>query len=384
MTRDELQKDIERRTEQMKALTGDLTKADEFKKASDEVRTMVTMAREMDKAEADAAETRAALKLAPGVPPEIGDKAGWDGVRAQFLKAIETGRRSSIDITGIERRAVTSNGTGVNTTPGIIRTLVDGGKLRSKTGLFLGKNAVTTVPVLAPTMALPVGSVPGATGTASDSTAVLGALSLTLKAWYNTLAVSMGALMSSDIQAEIPAILADNYGGAIDKGILVGAGSGSDMLGVFIASASGVTTSQDIACAASGAPLWVDYVSMALTLLSLGGPVDSLCIVVAPTVFNVALASAVAGTDPLKTEFLLKGTILGIPVILSTYALTTLTAGSYVAVGGYFKHYALAIAQEIVIDNIKTVGSDNVTFQAFMYMQGNPILGTSFRRLKTV
>jgi len=63
--------------------------------------------------------------------------------------------------------------------------------------------------------------------------------------------------------------------------------------------------------------------------------------------------------------------------------ITTLTAGSYVAVGGQFKHYALAIAQELVIDQIKTVGTDGVTFQAFMYMTGQPLVSSSFRRLKT-
>jgi hypothetical protein len=52
-------------------------------------------------------------------------------------------------------------------------------------------------------------------------------------------------------------------------------------------------------------------------------------------------------------------------------------------VGGNFKHYALAVAQELVIDEIKTVGSDNITFQAFMYMQGVPLIGSSFRRLQT-
>jgi hypothetical protein len=74
---------------------------------------------------------------------------------------------------------------------------------------------------------------------------------------------------------------------------------------------------------------------------------------------------------------------MGIPVILSSYGLTTLSSGSYVAVGGNFKHFALAIAQEITVDQIKTVGSDNITFQSFMYMQGKPLISTSFRRLKT-
>jgi hypothetical protein len=86
----------------------------------------------------------------------------------------------------------------------------------------------------------------------------------------------------------------------------------------------------------------------------------------------------------MKQEFLRSQTVLGVPFIMSSYGLTTLTNGSYIAVGGYFKHYGLAVAQEITVDQIKTVGTDAVTFQAFMYMQGNPLLGGSFRRLKTV
>lgn len=318
-------------------------------------------------------------------PVEQPAESGWGSVRKQLLSAVESGKRSSIDISGIERRAVTSNGTGVATAPGIIRTIVDGSKLRSKVSVFMGKNAQTVVPVWAPSVALPVGSVPGATGTASDAQGVLAGDPLTLKAWYSTIAISMGALMSSGIEAELPAIFAEAFAGAIDKAIIVGSGGGSDMLGTMIASASGVTTSQDITCTsgAAAAPNWADYLDLALQLLALGGDVNSLAIVVHPAVFKTALGAAAVGYDPMKIEYLTKGTILGIPVILSSYALTTLTAGSYVAVGGYFKHYALAIAQEIQVDPIKTVGSDNVTFQAFMYMQGKPLIGPSFRRLKT-
>jgi HK97 family phage major capsid protein len=383
MNREELQKKIEQRTKDMQALMGDTSKTEELGKVAEELRLLVVQAKAMDKAESDLAETRAGLKLVPQAP-EVVKNSGWDGIRSRVKEILETRQGGMIDISGVEKRAITANGAGYNTVPGIIRVLTDGGKLRQKVNVLLGKNSVTTVPVWSPTVAIPVGSVPGATGTASDSTAVLTGDPLTLKAWYSTIPISMGALISTDLEAELPSIFSDAFGAAIDKGICVGAGSGSDMLGVFIASASGVTTSQDIACAAAGAPLWVDYANMAMQLLALQGPMDSLAILVNPSVFNVALASAVAGTDPFKSEYLLKQTILGIPVILTSYALTTLTAGSYVAVGGYFKHYALAIAQEIRIDNIKTVGSDNVTAQAFMYMQGKPSIGPSFRRLKTV
>ncbi|MCX7023055.1 MAG: phage major capsid protein [Spirochaetes bacterium] len=301
--------------------------------------------------------------------------SGWGEIRKLMVQA------------GTEKRAITANGAGYNTVPGIVRALVDGAKLGGKIARFFGANAVTTVPVFAPHMAVPVGSAPGATGTSSDSTAVLTGDPLTLKPWYSTLAISMGALLSTDIEGELPAIFAEAFSAAIDKMICVGAGSGSDGLGVFIASSSGVPTGSDISCTSSTGtgPNWADYVGLAMTLLGLsGGPMDSLAIVVNPAVFATALGSATEGYDPMKVEFLTKGTILGIPVILSSYALTTLTTGSYVAVGGYFRHFALAVAQEITIDPIKTVGSDNIVFQAFMYMQGKPLIGSSFRRLKTV
>jgi hypothetical protein len=133
---------------------------------------------------------------------------------------------------------------------------------------------------------------------------------------------------------------------------------------------------------ASG-PLWTDYLNLAMQLLAMGGNVEDLAIVVHPSVFRLALGQAASGFDPMKVEYLTKGTILGIPVILSSYAQSALTNDYYVAVGGNFKHYGLAIAQEILIDEIKTVGSDNITFQAFMYMQGTPLIGSSFRRLQT-
>lgn len=283
-----------------------------------------------------------------------------------------------------EQRAITSNGAGVNTLPGIVKALVDGDKLRSLVSIYKAANASSIVPVFAPHLAIPVGNAPGATGIAADSTAVLAGKTLALKAWYSILAVGNDALLSTDIESELPNIFAEAFGAAIDKAIVVGAGSGSDALGIFIASASGVPTTSDIEVAAAGTPKWVDFAKLALTLNGLSGDRSSLAIVCHANIIAPLLSETTTGCDPFKVEFLTKGTILGIPVIMSSYAPTTLTAGSYVAAGGYFRHYALAIAQEIRIDPIRTVGSDNVTFQAFMYMQGTPTIGGSFRRLKTV
>ena len=374
--REELQQEIEKRTVRMQGLIGDLTKAEEFKKESDELRTIVQQAQAMDKAEADMAETRAALSKVPIVenaPGAVVASSGWGEVRKAMLQA------------ATEKRAVTANGAGGNTVAGIVKALVDGGKIAPKVAKFFGPNSQTVVPVFAPHLALPAGQTEGGTGIGADSTAVLAGKSLTLKPWLSILAVSNGALISTDIESELPGIFAEAFGAAIDKAICVGAGSGNDALGVFIASASGVTTGSDIACAAAGAPKWVDYVGMALTLLgTMNGPLEAAAIIVHPSVFKVALTDTSAGTDPFRIEYLTKGTILGIPVILSGFAPTTLTAGSYVAVGGYFRHYALAMAQQITIKPIDVVGSDNVTFQASVYMQGTPLIGGSFARLKTV
>lgn len=284
----------------------------------------------------------------------------------------------------LEKRSITSGGAGVNTVGGIVKALVDGDRLIGKVSKFYGRNASTIVPVFAPGLALPVGNAPGATGISPDATAALSGDSLALKAWYSILGVSMDALISTDIESELPLIFSRAYGAAIDKAILVGAGNGNDALGVFVASASGVPTSSDIACAAAGTPKWADMAKLALTIIGMGSDQNGLAIVAHANIIAALLSEATTGTDPFRVEYLTKGSILGVQVIVSSYAPSTLTAGSYVAVGGYFPHYALAVAQELTIDPIKTVGSDNVTFQSFMYMNGKPLIGSSFRRLKTV
>jgi len=386
MTRNELQIDMEARAKQAEAILGDPAKADEFKGLTDKIGVIGEQIRAMDKAEAEVRAVKDAEARAPK-PVVTEDRGGWKGAASQLISLVDGNIRSgSLHLGDRETRAITSNGTGINTEPGLVKALVDGGMLRSKVSVFTGKNAQTVVPVFSPHLALPVGSVPGATGTASDATAVLTGKTLTLKPWYATLQVSRGALVSSDVGSYMNGIMEEAFGGAIDKAICVGAGSGSDALGVFIADAAGVPTSSDIVMAsgtvASG-PLWADFLNLAMQMLSLGGDRAGLAIVVHPAVFKYALGQAASGFDAMKIEYLTKGTILGIPVILSSYAQSALTNDFYVAVGGNFKHYALAVAQELVIDEIKTVGSDNITFQAFMYMQGTPLIGSSFRRLQT-
>lgn len=382
MTRKELQIDMEARAKQAEAILGDPAKAEEFKSLTEKIGNIGDQLRAMDKADA---EVRAMKEAEANMPAPVEQRAtGWRNVANQIRSIVEGPREGRLVLGHDEIRAITSNGAGVNTAPGIVSALVDGGKLRSKVSVFTGPNAQTVVPVFAPHMAVPVGTVQGATGTSSDSTAVLAGKAMTLYPWYSTLAVSMGALNSTDIERYLPEIFSKAFGAAIDKGILVGAGSGQDMLGAFIASAVGVPTASDIAATGTAAaPTWGDYAKLALQLLSLQGDSSSLAITANADLISSILGSTAVGDQPMKQEYLSNRSILGIPVVLSGYGLTTLTSGSYVAVGGYWDHYGLAVAQEITIDKIKTVGSDNIVFQSFMYMQGAPLIGSSFRRLKT-
>ncbi len=341
----------------------DQGKGDEARAAMPRIKEL----RAMIECEASVAETREALKLVPQSSTSVIGSSGWGEVRKAML----------------EKRAITAGAAGQNTVPGILKALVDGGHLISKVSTFYGSNSVTNVPVFAPTVAIPVATAVGATGTASDTTAVLAGTAMTLKPWYSTLPIANDALLSTSIEAELPGIFGKIFGAAMDKMIIAGASVAAG-LGVFVADAAGVPVASDIAVAAAGTPKWVDLGKLALTVLGLGPSQSSVAIVMNPLIMAPLLAEATAGYDPMKVEYLTKGTILGVPVILSTYAPSATVAGSYVAVAGDFSAYALAIAQELKISPILTVGSDNVTFQSFMYMMGQPLVGTSFRRLKTV
>jgi len=348
-------------------------KADAARAVMEEIRFLRAQAARGERAEERAAAVQASLKNVPA-PSEVNQETRqesrefWSKMRQAML----------------EKRAISANGTGVNTVSDVVKALVDGGKLRSKVSVFSAPNAKSIVPCFVPGLALPTGQAPGATGVAADTTAVLGAKELALKSWMSILGVAMDALISTEIERQLPQIFADAFSGAVDKGIIAGTGAGNDMLGVFVASASGVPVASDINCAAAGAPKWADLLGLAGQIIGLGGNLARAAIVLNPAFVSNLLAEATTSAEGLKMELLTRGTIRSIPVVESSYAPSATVAGSYVAVGGYFDHYGLAIARELTIDPIKVVGSDSTTFQAFVYMQGSPLVGSSFRRLKTV
>lgn len=286
-----------------------------------------------------------------------------------------------------EARAVTqvvSNGAGAYSA-GFVSALVDGGKLAKFCNQIVVKAASAVVDVLSPTVALPVGSVPGTIGTASDSTAVLTGTALTLKPWHSTLSVSQGALLSGSFAAQYPGIVARAFGGAIDKAVCVGTGAGSDMLGVFVADNAGIPAGSDVVCAGAGAPKLADLVNIVEQVLALGADPATTALILNPTFIKNCLVETTAGMTGLQIELATKGSIGGIQVVGSSYAPSATVAGSYVAVAIDLQGYALVMHQaEPEVDSILTAGTDGVTFDAWVYMQGKPLVGNFARRLKTV
>lgn len=305
-----------------------------------------------------------------GAPVARGNESGtnWEDVKSALM----------------EKRAITSSGAGaVSVSDEIFSVFVDKGKFANLVSRFDGASASSVIPVFAPHLALPVGSAEGATGIGADGTGVLGAKTLTPKPYYSPLAISRMALMSTSIGPKMRDIFGAAFSAAIDKQILVGDGTGNNGLGIFVANAAGVPVAQDIANAAAGMPKVADLVKLAIQIIGSTTDMGSTRIVMHPTIYSNIMADSTAGNDPFKYE-LKTFSIMGIPVILSTYCPSVSAAGTYVVAGGNFKDFAFAYANELTVDEIKTVGSDNITFQAFQYMNFAPIVGASFFRLKTI
>lgn len=304
----------------------------------------------------------------------------WDDA----AKLIQDRCAFKIDLGKTERRAITSNGASARTVPEVLAAFVDGGKMGSLAEVFIdGVAALSTVPVFTTAPAAPSPVAQGSAGIAADSVAVLTGKTLTLSAYVLNLPVSRGALISRNFADKLPDILRASMGGAIDRAILAEDGSGVNSLGVNVASASGVPTSQDIACAASGFPKISDLLGLAENILAgtIEGP--GTCIVMHPLAYLNIMKDTTSGYDPYK-EGLQRREIIGVPIVLSTYLPAVSTAGTYMAVGGNFKHYGLAMSPEISIDYVPSVGFDGVNATALLYMRGAPMIGSSFWRLKAV
>lgn len=280
----------------------------------------------------------------------------------------------------VEKRAITLNGAGaVKVVNDIILALGKKTGFIQKFSYFAGRDASTVIPVFSALPAAPTPQSEGATSIAVDSTAVLGATTIMPKAQVAILPVSAEALLLSgaDVEGKLNAIFADAYARAIAAGSITGDGTGNNMLGMFVDAA----LSNDIACAAIGAPKLADILKLALEVQDYA---DDAAILINQTFVSGFLTESTTDLVWLKEEIGRSKTVLGVPLIMTGWAPTATTAGSVVAVAGALSNYAVGMAQEFRITPIRVKGDTNTYFQAEAFFNGKPILAGNGWQLKTI
>jgi HK97 family phage major capsid protein len=278
----------------------------------------------------------------------------------------------------LEKRAITLNGTGaINQIKELAKELAAKTPVLERVRYFYGPNAGTNIPVLSPGLATPASAAEGATSISVDSTAALGAKSLTPHAFVSILPISLEALTMGTVNfdSELPAIFADAFAKAFHTGILIGVGTGLEFTGLFEA----VPAANTITCGDTGYPTVADLVELALTVQDL---TDNGVIVLGPTTYANILADSTTGVAEIYKEELIRNkTIENVQVILTSAAPSTTTSGDVLAVAGRLDDYALAMASEINIEPIKKVGDTNTYFQASVFANGAPIVAKNFYAL---
>jgi HK97 family phage major capsid protein len=197
-------------------------------------------------------------------------------------------------------------------------------------------------------------------------------------------------LLSSgvDVDAIVNEELAYKNGIAQEKAFMVGTGS-AQPLGVFTASASGVPTSQDIVSGVTADFIADDLIKMRYGLKQpyligsktarfvMGRPIAQEVRTFKDSYGQYLWRPGLAGDQP--------DTILDVPLAISEYAPVVKTTGSYIAVLGDFRYYAIADVKDWWIQRLveRYADTNEVGFISRSFCDGAPVLGEAFVRLKT-
>lgn len=166
-------------------------------------------------------------------------------------------------------------------------------------------------------------------------------------------------------------------------------GNGSNQpLGVFVASASGIPTSQDVTSGATGDFIADDLIKMKYSIKQpyfmdancrwvMGRPIVQEVRTFKDSYGQYLWRAGLASDKP--------DTVLDVPLAISEYAPTVKTTGSYIAVLGNFRYYGIAEVKDMWIQRLFELyaGTSEVGFQGRWFVDGAPVLGEAFARLKT-
>jgi len=199
-------------------------------------------------------------------------------------------------------------------------------------------------------------------------------------------------LLSNDAESIINQELGYKFGVTEEKAFLTGNGTGQP-LGVFTASASGISTARDVAAATATTFTADNLIDMKYSLKQGYQQDPATAWVVSRTFVKLArklkVASTTGGND---LEYIWQPGITGgapdrildIPYYMSEYAPATFTTGLYIAVLGCFRFYRIAQVAEMMVQRLVELysGTNEVGFIARRWADGAPILEEAFSRLK--
>jgi len=176
------------------------------------------------------------------------------------------------------------------------------------------------------------------------------------------------------------------FGVAEEKAFMTGSGSGRP-LGIFTASDSGITTTQDIST------------DNTTTEITCDGLINCLYALTAPWLASGRLRwifhrDAVKAIRKLKDgngQYLWQpgmtadrpSTILDVPYLMSEYAPNTFTSGKYVGIVGDFAYYWIADSMTVEIQRLIELyaATNQVGFIGRLRVDGMPVLSTAFARV---
>ena len=179
--------------------------------------------------------------------------------------------------------------------------------------------------------------------------------------------------------------LAYKFGVTQEQAFMTGSGS-NQPLGVFTASANGVTTARDISTGNNGtAPTFDGLISAKYALK--GQYWNS-----ADWIFHRDVLAVVSKLKDGEGQYLWRESVregepdrlLGRPVMMSEYAPNTMTSGLYVGILGDFSHYWIADAMDFQVQVLSELYAEtNQTgFIGRLESDGAPVLAEAFARVK--
>lgn len=174
-------------------------------------------------------------------------------------------------------------------------------------------------------------------------------------------------------------------GQTYEKAFVAGSGS-SQPLGLFTASASGVTTGRDMSTGNTSTAITFDGLMNAKYSLK-GGYLRN-----AKWIFHRDAVSMIAKIKDTAGQYVWQqslrdgqpDSLLGMPVLISEYAPNTFTTGLYVGILGDLSYYWIAELPGFGVTRLNELyaGTNEVGFKVHAEIDGAPVLAEAFARVK--